>query len=90
MNKGDSISPLDGRYKKIIEPLYYFFSEKNIIKTKIDIENKYLRFILNLLNPVTVNTIKIIEPGKNFFEDVIKIESETNHDIKAIERCICE
>ena len=38
----EAISPIDGRYRKITEPLAEFFSEKALIKHRLIVEGEYL------------------------------------------------
>ena len=42
-----SISPIDGRYKNKIKELENYFSEFALIKTRVEVEIKWLQFLLN-------------------------------------------
>lgn len=88
-----AITPLDGRYRAKIQELANYTSEYNLIKTRIEIEVKYL---------IALSDFKVIrkltQKEKNFLIDfetklsledakkVKKIEEETRHDVKAMER----
>lgn len=94
----NAISPIDGRYRKVCEPLANYFSESALIRERVKVEIKYL-IALSQLNLSQLN----IESGKfedlrniyrNFSEaDAIKIketEKTTNHDVKAVEYFVKE
>src|SRR3989344_8893382 len=74
------ISPIDGRYAKLTEPLAKFFSEEAFMRYRILFEIKFLKAI-------TKKSVPDLE--KNFAEkdarEIKKIEATTNHDFKAIE-----
>lgn len=90
-----SISPLDGRYQKKTQPLSEYLSEYALIKTRIEVEIAYL---LQLSKYKIIRKITIAEKKKlyelqetfnlQFAEKVKEIESETRHDVKAVERYI--
>ncbi len=90
-----SITPLDGRYNDNVSELSEFVSEYALIKTRVEIEAKYLltlsdarvirRFtkkerdiLLNLENRITISQA----------EKVKKLEKETRHDVKAVEKIL--
>ena len=90
-----SISPIDGRYKNKTKKLENYFSEFALIKTRVEVEIKWLLFLLNskdvkFLPEINKNQQKKIE---NIFinfdlkeaSKVKSIEKITNHDVKAIE-----
>ena len=90
----NNISPLDSRYAEKIVPIREAFSEKALIKTRFIIEINWLLFLCNKmpydfpkLSKISIN--KILKFRESFSDkDVIKIkkiESVTNHDVKAIE-----
>ena len=90
----NNISPLDSRYAEKIVPIREAFSEKALIKTRFIIEINWLLFLCNKmpndfpkLSKTSIN--KILKFRESFSDkDVIKIkkiESVTNHDVKAIE-----
>ena len=90
----NAISPIDGRYRKVTEPLAKYFSEAGIIRYRILVEVEY--FIALCLIPLP--QLKNFDEGafpelrsiyKEFKEEdalrVKEFEKETNHDVKAIE-----
>ena len=90
----NNISPLDSRYAEKIAPIRDAFSEKALIKTRFIIEINWLLFLCNKmpndfskLSKISIN--KIIKFRESFSDkDVLKIkkiESVTNHDVKAVE-----
>ena len=90
----NNISPLDSRYAEKIVPIREAFSEKALIKTRFIIEINWLLFLCNKmpndftkLSKTSIN--KILKFRESFSDkDVLKIkkiESVTNHDVKAIE-----
>ena len=42
-----SISPIDGRYKNKVKELENYFSEFALIKTRVEVEIRWLLFLLN-------------------------------------------
>ena len=95
----NNISPLDSRYAEKIVPIREAFSEKALIKTRFIIEINWLLFLSNKmpndfpkLSKISIN--KILKFRESFSDkDVIKIkkiESVTNHDVKAIEYFIAD
>lgn len=83
-----NISPIDGRYYKMLEKVRDIFSDKELTRTKLNIENEYLGFILNILHldrfKRELRTVLQLDENK-FYKDIKEIEATTNHDIKAIE-----
>ena len=95
----NNISPLDSRYAEKIVPIREAFSEKALIKTRFNIEIDWLLFLCNKmpndfpkLSKISIN--KILKFKESFSDkDVLKIkkiESVTNHDVKAIEYFIVD
>ena len=95
----NNISPLDSRYAKKIAPIRESFSEKALIKTRFLIEINWLIFLCEKLpkyfpklSKISINKILKFRDG---FSDrdvlkIKKIESVTNHDVKAIEYFIAD
>tara|TARA_B100001250_G_scaffold219676_1_gene188492 strand:+ start:445 stop:1794 length:1350 start_codon:yes stop_codon:yes gene_type:complete len=91
----DTISPLDGRYKKNLEELCSFFSETALIKYRLKIEIKYLIALskeksIKEIKPFSKKEEKNLNNLVGHFNvtsarHVKKIEKKTNHDVKAIE-----
>ncbi len=95
----NNISPLDSRYAEKIVPIREAFSEKALIKTRFIIEINWLLFLCDKmpndfpkLSKISIN--KILKFRESFSDkDVVrikKIESVTNHDVKAIEYFIAD
>ena len=95
----NNISPLDSRYAEKIAPIRESFSEKALIKTRFLIEINWLIFLCEKLpkyfpklSKISINKILKFRDG---FSDrdvlkIKKIESITNHDVKAIEYFIAD
>ena len=87
-----AVSPIDGRYYSKTEILSKYFSEYALIKYRIKIEALYL---IELSKAKVIRSIKASEKKllnnlwQNFsIKDALlvkEIESETNHDVKAVE-----
>lgn len=92
MNQLNSISVVDGRYRKHVEQLEDIFSEYGLIKTRVCVEIEWLLFILNDLDlhPLSkdeTESVRSISEGFNRESAVMvkNIEKTTNHDVKAVE-----
>lgn len=87
----NSLSPLDGRYKKITEPLSQYFSESALISHRIQIEILYLKALSKnkIIRSFTQKELIFLDNLSKFnqknCEKVKKIEKITHHDVKAIE-----
>ena len=95
----NNISPLDNRYSSKIEPTRSNFSEAALVKIRYVIEIEWLIFICvnkpDLFKSISKTTIKKLHKLKDLFDEtsvsrIKKIESVTNHDVKAIEYFIRE
>src|SRR3954471_24881528 len=90
-----ALSPLDGRYAKVLDPLRAYFSEQALIAYRIRIEIEWLQALageraVRELKPFSVRTSgafrKLVkEFSERDAEHIKNIEAETNHDVKAIE-----
>ncbi len=90
-----ALSPLDGRYGGKIEPLRRYFSELGLIRYRILVEVEWLKALaaepkIREVPRFSKATIKKLDAVVTNFSDadgagVKKIESVTNHDVKAIE-----
>jgi adenylosuccinate lyase len=87
-----SISPLDSRYYKRVEPLGDYFSEYALMGARIWVELQYLLALdkTGLFEPLGKREIKRIEKMSESFTkedyDAIKeIEATLNHDVKSCE-----
>ena len=95
----NAISPIDGRYRSKVNELAPYFSEEALIKYRVLVEVEYFIALCEIPLP----QLKDIDPSifddlrniyKDFSEDdalaIKKIESVTNHDVKAVEYFIKE
>ena len=99
MNGLNSISPIDGRYRKTCEPLRAYFSEQALIRYRVFIEIEYFIALCQLPLPsLTGFNENDYEKVRQIFKDfsekdakaVKQIERTTNHDIKAVEYFVKE
>ena len=100
MDKLEAISPIDGRYRRYTEPLAEFFSEKALIKYRVQVEGEYLIF---LSEHPQIGTRTFSEEEKGLVRKLYDVSTEdatvvkaievkgygkikaTNHDVKAVE-----
>ena len=90
-----SISPLDGRYSKNLEPLTAYFSEWGLIKYRIHVEIEWLIMMSERTEIAHVRELSDSEKAYlrsivTDFDDlealkVKEIEDRTRHDVKAVE-----
>jgi adenylosuccinate lyase len=89
-----AISPIDGRYRKVTEPLAAYFSESAIIRYRLKVEVEYFIALCNIPIPQLQGFRKELFPEiRSLYEHfepeyairVKEIEKVTNHDVKAIE-----
>ena len=99
INKILSISPVDGRYKSVTQPLSEYFSEFALIKYRVYVEIEYFLALttlpikdINSISPETKKKIKKIyqDFSENDAIRIKEIEKEINHDVKAVEYFIKE
>lgn len=90
----NAISPIDGRYRKMVEGLSYYFSEAGLINYRVFIEVEYFIALVELNLPQfadfdrnRIDDLRAICRDFTFkdAEEVKKIEKTTNHDVKAVE-----
>ncbi len=90
----NAISPIDGRYRKQVEGLSYFFSEAALINYRVFVEVEYFIALCELPLPQLKGLTKadfdnLRDLCRDFtFTDaaeVKEIEVTTNHDVKAVE-----
>lgn len=90
----NAISPVDGRYRKQVEGLAYFFSEAALINYRVFVEVEYFIALCELplpqLNGVSKNDFDQLRNLCRDFTftdaaEVKEIENITNHDVKAVE-----
>ncbi len=89
-----AISPIDGRYRKQVEPLANYFSEKALINYRTRVEIEYFIALCELgiegLKDFDKNNFNALRDiYLNFTEtdaqQIKDIEKVTNHDVKAVE-----
>jgi adenylosuccinate lyase len=95
-----ALSPLDGRYAAKVEPLRSHFSEFGLIRNRIRVEIEWLKALaaengLSEIAPFSAATIAELDQVVSGFsesdaEAVKRIESRTNHDVKAVEYWLVE
>jgi adenylosuccinate lyase len=95
-----AVSPIDGRYGSKTVDLRTIFSEFGLIKFRVTVEIRWLQCLANHpqiseVGPFSEETNALLNSiVDNFNEDdawrVKKIESTTNHDVKAVEYLIKE
>jgi adenylosuccinate lyase len=90
----NALSPVDGRYRKYVEGLSYYFSEAALINYRVFVEIEYFIALLNLGLPQLkdfdkskIESLRAICRDFTFVnaEEVKTIEKTTNHDVKAVE-----
>jgi adenylosuccinate lyase len=93
-NQLNAISPVDGRYRRITEPLAAYFTEQAIIRYRVLTEVEYFIALCKLPLPQLKGVDRRVFPKlrkiyDNFgTEDALRvkeIEKKTNHDVKAVE-----
>ena len=99
MHSLEAVSPIDGRYSAKTQELKNYFSESSLIRYRVKVEIEYFIALCKLPLPQLENVNATVFPDlrklyKDFsLEDakaVKKIESVTNHDVKAVEYFIKE
>ena len=95
----NAISPIDGRYRNKVSELAPFFSEEALIKYRVLVEIEYFIALCEIPLPQLKSVDhsifdKLRAIYKDFSSDdalaIKKIESVTNHDVKAVEYFIKE
>lgn len=91
LNNLTAISPVDGRYRKQVAQLGAYFSEYALMKYRVLIEVRYFIFLAdkNFFQLSAKAKQKLHAIAENFnladAEQVKRIETITNHDVKAVE-----
>ena len=86
-----SISPVDGRYRKLVQNLDEYFSEYALIKYRVQVEIEYLWFLenkkfLKIPGKTSKHLQKLVDNfGIEDAQEIKQIEFTTNHDVKAVE-----
>ena len=94
-NQLGALSPLDGRYSNSVKELNGFFSEAAVIRYRIYIEVEYLIALsfekkIEEFSALTKEQIEDLRTIYRSFDmesakHIKEVESETNHDVKAVE-----
>ncbi|GIV44409.1 MAG: adenylosuccinate lyase [Bacteroidia bacterium] len=94
LNELTAISPIDGRYRKKVEPLSELFSEFALIKYRVFVEIEYFLALYELQLPEIHNIpISVIEELPRIFmlfnlkeaEKIKETEKTIRHDVKSVE-----
>ncbi len=94
LNELTAISPIDGRYRKKVSHLSYYFSEFALIKYRVFVEIEYFIALVEIplaqLKDFDKSNFKILRQIYRKFEikdaqQIKEIEKQTNHDVKAVE-----
>lgn len=93
-----AVSPIDGRYGNKTESLRHIFSEYGLIKSRVEVE---IRWLQSLANNASIKELPTFSTEANqYLDDIVSsfsladaqevknIERETNHDVKAVEYLI--
>ena len=98
-NNLKSISPIDGRYRKISNKISNYFSEYALIKYRVYVEIEYFKALCDIplkqLASISSSDKKKISAITSKFSlknanRIKKIEQKINHDVKAVEYFIKE
>src|SRR5688572_27601265 len=90
----DSISPVDGRYRKHCLRLADYFSEAGLMRYRLKVEAAYFIALYQLPLPElknvpeeTISDLKLLasDPSQVNIQAIKDIEAVTNHDVKAVE-----
>ncbi len=99
MNRCLSISPLDGRYFDKVKELNHIVSEFGLVKYRVKVEIEWLKLLFATpeigLPILTKDEITFLDKIADNFdivacERIKKLETTTNHDVKAVEYYIKE
>lgn len=100
MNPLTALSPLDGRYNEKLSELRPFFSEYGLMRYRLLVEVRWLEQLAQTaavveVPPLSDSAKQLLQQLVNEFseadaERIKAIESQTNHDVKALEYFIKE
>lgn len=93
-----ALCPLDGRYKKDVEEFSEILTEYGLVKNRVMVEVKWLKFLINNLKSSEIldgfggEKLRLIYEyfDLDAYKRVKEIESVTNHDVKAVELYVAE
>lgn len=90
----EAISPVDGRYRRVVQDLSAYFSEGALMRYRVRVEIEYFIALCELplppLRGVDAGRFDALRAiygnfGRQEAEAVKRIEKDTNHDVKAVE-----
>ena len=82
MNELEALSPLDGRYRKYIEPLAKIFSEQGLMRHRVIVEGEYL---IALSENPQIGVRSFSEEEKTLIRNLYNLSLDDAEIIKAIE-----
>ena len=100
LNALTAIAPVDGRYRRVTQPLAQYFSEFGLIRYRVLVEVEYLIYLAEIPLPQLEN--KIDAQAKQALRNIVTnfsladaetiktTEKTTNHDVKAVEYFVKE
>lgn len=92
--RGAALSPLDGRYRHLVEELAEAFSEAALNRARVHVEVEWIVALTahrvagtNPLDPTTVQALRkrVSEFGPHDVATLAALEATTQHDVKAVE-----
>jgi adenylosuccinate lyase len=95
LNELSAVSPIDGRYSRKTLPLREIFSEYGLMRFRVLVEVRWLKMLADHPNIPEISSLS--EEASLFLDQIVdhfgeadaseikKIESTTNHDVKAVE-----
>ncbi len=84
-----SLCPLDGRYAETVAPITKIFSERALVRNRIEIELKYLTALATTLFGDDYSYLRVV--FEKYYNDdslvdkIFEMEKTTRHDVKAVE-----
>ena len=93
LNSLTAISPIDGRYYTITQPLAPYFSEFGLIRYRVQVEIEYIIALSSVVNELENFPLHLINDLRKIYkqfteadaQEIKEIEKITNHDVKAVE-----
>lgn len=95
-----ALSPLDGRYRSITQPLTYYLSEEALNRGRIEVEVEWLIYLSELPGvegpaPLSEEAVTYLREIPSRFDEAMRarlgqFEAQTRHDVKAVEYLVGE
>ena len=88
------ISPLDGRYRPVVERLGEYLSEAGLNRARVQVEVEWLLFLTDRsmfgstpLEPPQARALRqlVADFGQREIDELARLEATTRHDVKAVE-----